>query len=512
MTADRAGKPALDAVIERAAANGPAHLRDRLNAPELAAWRPRETLTAGAAAGVAGAVLSLVKPAPHAPDGGAEHDAYAALYLACSLIAGGLWAQFPGVAWTRYPGVDAVGRDDEAAAIERGLYAADVLWLPGYRAGLAMVDAAEAAGDADARAAAVAALPRHPVAPLIAAWIEAHPPPANTRRLAITSGPTGAPRDIDSRLPMPDAPGPAEQPGAPRLPGFELPDSLAGTVRPALLRAYDGSQLRSLARGRGATLPERAFVFALLSLSTEQRQDAANGRTVPIELPAATWVADFWPGKRQKGKRGEALFRDVVEAMERVSDIGFTYDPPDGTPAQEWFPVTRRARPVDWRGAVVYDVRFPPGASAGGFLVDRHRLRAYGVDSAPAFRAYLALRQYFDRFGTVKGRMRRAFDGDGERLPGADGYPVIPDADLWALAYQSAASAALSDGSQRLRGAHAVRCLLGKLERAGDVVIEDGRDAADRAGVRLLPPGAKSAERNALAHNLKQRRRANRRP
>ena len=98
------------------------------------------------------------------------------------------------------------------------------------------------------------------------------------------------------------------------------------------------------------------------------------------------------------------------------------------------------------------------------------------------------------------------------RLPGAGRYPIIPDADLWALAYQSAGSAKIWDGKQRLSGADAVRHVLGKLERAGEVVLEDDHDAEGRAGVRLLPPGAKSAERNALQHDLKRRRRENRRP
>ena len=506
MTVDLEVTQALNRVIERAAADAPEHLRDRLTVGELTAWRPAAVLPADAAATLAGDVLGLVRPAPVAATTTSGDipamRSYVAVYMACALIAGGERA--------RTAGVDTLGRDDEAAVLAYGMLAATDLWLPGYRAGVKIVDAAETAGDAVARAAAVAALPRHPAAPFIDAWIAARPLPSNVRRLGIFSGPTAAPRDVDSRLPIPRAPGPAEQPPGQWLPGMAPPESLAGVVRPALVHAYDDSRLLSLARGRGATLLERGLVFALLSLAPDARRDAANGRTVPVELDASTWVADFWPGGPQRGKRRAALFHDVIEAMHGVSRIGFSYTAPDGS-AQVWFPVTLRARPVDWQGAVVYDVRLPPG-SAGGFLVDRHRLRAYGVDSAPAFRAYLAVRQYFDRFGTVKGRMTRAFDGKGERLPGAGRYPVIPDADLWALAYQSASSAAFSDGSQRLRGALAVRCLLGKLERAGDVVIEDGRDADGRPGVRLLPPGAKSAERNALAHNLKRRRRENRHP
>ena len=40
--------------------------------------------------------------------------------------------------------------------------------------------------------------------------------------------------------------------------------------------------------------------------------------------------------------------------------------------------------------------------------------------------------------------LTRAFAPDGSRLPNADCYPVIPDVDLWALAFQS-----LGDAYQR---------------------------------------------------------------
>ena len=136
---------------------------------------------------------------------------------------------------------------------------------------------------------------------------------------------------------------------------------------------------------------------------------------------------------------------------------------------------------------------------------------ALGLHSAPVFRAYLAIRQYFDCFGTVRGMLTRAFAPHGSRLPNADRYPVIPDVDLWALAFQSLGDAYQRDDGRRLRGAAAVRHVLESLADAGDVVIEEAHDAEGRPGLRLLPPPAKTAERNALRHDLRRRRRENRR-
>lgn len=491
--------PALYAKAHRGATM-PAVLRDRLTVAELAGWlmgdalpaNERDRLVAAARQHVDALVFAALDAAAgddagsRSGDSGWQRAGMAADY-ACWLIDG------ERAAWR--------AADSAEALLVEGLEGMHALWRPQYL---------------DALGSGLKG-PLHPLGPLVKDWINAQRPVrgGDTRRLNIFSGPTGAPRDAE-RLLLPESPGPAGP--APlsdglMLPGLEPPESLAGVVRPMLVHPYDDSRLRSRTRGRGATLLERAVVFGLLSLPPDARRDAASGLAVSVELAPADWVRDFWPHGRHKGQRGRLLFDDLQRALWGLGSVTLRYRAPDAPPDVEpghWSPVVARYVPSDWRDKIVYDVRLPPG-SAGGFLVDRHQLRAHGVHSAPVFRAYLALRQYFDRFGGVNGMLTRAFAPDGSRLPNADRYPVIPDVDLWALAFQSLADADQRDEGRRLRGAAAVRHVLTILEAAGDVVIEETHDAEGRPGVRLLPPAAKTAERNALGHDLRRRRRENQR-
>ena len=348
---------------------------------------------------------------------------------------------------------------------------------------------------------------KHPLAPVVRVWLGRRP---DSRRLSIlpTKALTsGAPlvalvanTDDQAVLPLPDRTtpdGPAPLMGRQAwLPDFAPPPSLVEVVKPCVFCMFDQGGGKAKGRGRGATLEEKAFVFALLSIPTNALEDVQAGRTVTLELPAEVWGKDLYPSGWQRGKRGKEAFAQTQVALQRLGSIGFEYGPERGI----WLPLSTRYIPGHKDDCVVYDVRLPAGPNNGA-LVDRYRLRAYGAASAPAFRAYLALRQYYDRFGTVRGRLTRAFTADGARLDRADRYPVIPDEDLWALAFQNAERAE----HRRIFGPAAVRAVLQELAAGGDVVLEDAHDSVGRPGLRLLPPPAKSKERNALAIRARRR-------
>ena len=346
----------------------------------------------------------------------------------------------------------------------------------------------------------------HPLAPVVRLWLDRRT--ADTRRLtimpskaAITGAPLLANTDPLAAIPLPDMTAGSAGPLVERqdwLPDFAPPPSLAKIIRPCVFYMFDQGGGLATGRGRGATLEEKAFVFTLLSIPTDALDDVQAGRTVTLELPADKWGADLFPGGWQRGERGQHAFRQVQLAMDRLARIGFEHGPERGL----WRPVALRYLPRHKEDRVVYDVRLPPGPN-NGFLVDRHRLRAYGATSAPAFRAYLALRHYYDHFGTVRGMLTRAFTADRTRLAGADRYPVIPDEDLWGIAFQSNKKAKY----QQSNGPAAVRAVLQELAAGGDVVLEDALDSFGNPGVRLLPPPAKSREKNALTQRARRQRR-----
>ena len=75
-----------------------------------------------------------------------------------------------------------------------------------------------------------------------------------------------------------------------------------------------------------------------------------------------------------------------------------------GATFRRWRPVTVRADSFDsLNSAVLLDVRLPPG-SGGGSLIDRAKLRAYGLDAATAYRGYLSAAYHWNEHGTRLGR------------------------------------------------------------------------------------------------------------
>ena len=65
---------------------------------------------------------------------------------------------------------------------------------------------------------------------------------------------------------------------------------------------------------------------------------------------------------------------------------------------------TVRNMPVELDDLALFDVELPPGSGRGP-LVNRPSAHQLGLIAAPAFRLYLNLTGYWDRFGTFNGRL-----------------------------------------------------------------------------------------------------------
>ena len=251
--------------------------------------------------------------------------------------------------------------------------------------------------------------PRHPLAPLVAAWLDRphevapfHP----TKRASLPG------------IHLIEATDARELPGLPAhivapspqldLPGFE---PVVSGCPSWLLWAFDAAGGESLSQGRGAPWPLRLFVGAMLQLPIQAR----NGRWTPLRFPTFDmardeWMASFpdlqpdafpdpvpgvaswlhpngWTNRRRDWQQFPAALDAMRERLTYVPVAGF------GDVAM-MFPSVIPRDPSD--PFVEFTIRIP-GIAARGARLDWRLVRHYGTKSAALYRAYLSASAHLDQ-------------------------------------------------------------------------------------------------------------------
>ncbi|MCE2398871.1 MAG: hypothetical protein J4F34_07545 [Gemmatimonadetes bacterium] len=200
-----------------------------------------------------------------------------------------------------------------------------------------------------------------PLLPVVQSIREA--PERTAGRLAF-GGLVAGREPMDGQLPLLPAP------DGPRVPLLELADVRGGPI---------------MAKGRGAPLDLRLFVGAVLWTPHSSR--AARGRiAVTVRELRDFLLPNGWERRRDWPRIREALLRAGDYMLPGV------YQHERGN-VHGWIPFRLAGGIGEGAGlddVVLIDVELPPG-SAHGPVIDRGELSRLGVDSAPRFRAYLAV-------------------------------------------------------------------------------------------------------------------------
>ena len=384
--------------------------------------------------------------------------------------------------------------------------------------------------------------PRHPLTPLVRAWADAPLPAAwderrhpvmpgalagregGTRTLHVVSG------DLRQLALGFNGTGQTE-PATASLPGIEPVQPAPVPVLP-FVAPYDRAGGASMTQGGGAAHALRLFVETLMAVPPELRR-TDTGPPASLTCTLRQLVGALWPRGWQRARDWPRL----VAGIAGLNRLGVEWERSDGH-GGIWYTVTVRSAPRD--GALLDDVfRFevllPPGSTQGP-MVDRTHLRLLGLDSAVAFRLYLALCWLWDAHGTYDGRLIGAtvpeverdtagyvLDARGEIVTERGGrptrrathkravqtggriinpaamerYPALSPDDLAVMAYAPADLAA--DGSARRRDQRRVARkaldLIAKL--TGAAIVPAERPDGVTGCVRVLPPATHKAAHDA---------------
>ena len=183
------------------------------------------------------------------------------------------------------------------------------------------------------------------------------------------------------------------------LPGIEPVQPSPVPVLP-FVAMFDRAGGTSMTRGRGAAIGMRLYVETLLALPSELRR--TTGPPVILTCTLRQIVGALWPRGWQRGRDWPRL----MAGLDAMHNLGVEWEAPDGTGGVRLV-VAVRDRPRDQAlldDVCRFEVMLPPGSGSGP-LVDRQHLRLLGLDSAPAFRLYLALCWLWDVHGTFHGRL-----------------------------------------------------------------------------------------------------------
>ena len=240
--------------------------------------------------------------------------------------------------------------------------------------------------------------PRHPLAPIVAAWQE-WPREVEPYRIVRRASLARLDRMTEAEtarlpgFPNPDAPKPS---GQLDLPGF---GPVVSGCPSWLLWMFDATGGESMAQGRGAPWPMRLFVGALLHVKVHDR----TGRWITMRVPNDDALASdvrpagihrwlhprgWWPSNR---RRDWHQFPAALDSMrERLS-----YVPVKGIGSVAMlFPSVIPRDPSD--PFVEFTIRIPSSA-AHGARIDWPRLCQYGTESAALYRAYLSAAALLDK-------------------------------------------------------------------------------------------------------------------
>ena len=236
---------------------------------------------------------------------------------------------------------------------------------------------------------------RHPLAPLVKAWLTmARPGEWDTRATAIIPAPFAIVRDLRSaqgELFADISAGLSEQRQR-KLPGFEgHADERLPFGRVVPLMMFDATGTLYETRGQGAPLALRLWIEAVTAPDRLERD-----RPVKLETSLRDLVRRLWPnGWTGPGRDGEKL----LAALRAIDGARIPWPGSD----EGWRAVSVVNPPAirDPASPVVLTVLLPPGSDRGP-LVYRNVLREYGVTSAPLYRLGLAVAYLWDRYFTHK--------------------------------------------------------------------------------------------------------------
>lgn len=241
--------------------------------------------------------------------------------------------------------------------------------------------------------------------------------------------------------------------------------------RVAILDIVDATGLPIMARGKGAPLALRFGIRSLLTVKPHDR----HRQSVRLAITLGELAAGLYP-TRWRNRDWPKLRNVLLEAR----NYGMLIE--DGRAL--WFPWAVRRLPAEHAPSmddlVVVDLAFPPG-SAEGPLIDLATLDQLGVESAPRYRAYLAVHSLNWQNGItrVPADVRR---GQWRWAKDAAKYPVVTLEERRRLAF--------GDGDRKHRTTAEIDAAFAGLP--GLVVVE--RDAKDlRSGVtgwRIMPVDA----------------------
>ena len=258
-----------------------------------------------------------------------------------------------------------------------------------------------------------------------------------------------------------------------RAPETELPllPQFSERNRVAILDIVDAAGLPIMAKGKGAPL---ALRFGIRSLLTVKPQDRHRD-SVRLAVTLGELAAGLYP-TRWRNRDWPRLRNVLLEAR----NYGMLID--DGRSL--WFPWAVRRLPAEQAPSmddlVVIDLAFPPG-SAEGPLIDLAALDQLGVESAPRYRAYLAVHSLNWQNGVTRVPVSRAH-GQWRWARDAAKYPVLTLKERRRLAF--------GDDDRKHRTTAEIEAAFADLP--GLVVVE--QDAKDpRGGVtgwRIMPAEA----------------------
>ena len=222
----------------------------------------------------------------------------------------------------------------------------------------------------------------HPILPIVTGWleraVEIQPQRgAGLPRFQYVSGVEAL------ALPGFDAPMPGSVHSQEVLPGFDI-TPVSGCPS-WLLSLYDQAGGETERPGRGAPLDLRVFVGALLSVP----ETARDGRDVRIPITVGELADWLYPNgwDRSNRRRGWESFRQSLKNLDRLRVPIEVDGHVVGVQVVNAFVIPR-----SWdrgQASVVLRVAIPASAARGA-RVNWDRLRVYGAESAPLYRAYLS--------------------------------------------------------------------------------------------------------------------------
>lgn len=276
---------------------------------------------------------------------------------------------------------------------------------------------------------------KHPLAALIEGWLIGPPVEADERETGIIPATLASVRDADAPASLFDlrehekvpgfTPHPIEQA---YLPGLT---PVGNEIAPAMpLLMWDASTEGGPRRGKGAPLPLRIWIEAVLAFPTHER---FSPRRVAVRYGDLTgWLMP-------NGEYRQRDFPAIQRALHRVHNLRLPWELPDGTGGSRAVVVVRDI-PRVWNAyddMVTFEISLPPGINARGPIVYRPALRRLGQQSAMRYRAELGLCWLWDRYGARNGRyiqptrlrfarddQDRLIDAENALLLNKDGQPA----------------------------------------------------------------------------------------